>query len=88
MLQWITKLIAKFDGRLVDKSEIWMKGTSQVSSGGRVEHEIFLWQNVIVMVFEVKHTLGAGKQLDCAAQVMCELHCAYSFTILWTENVE
>jgi len=31
---------------------------------------------VIVMVFEVKHTLGAGKQLDCVAQVMCELHSA------------
>jgi hypothetical protein len=89
MLQWITKLIAKFDGRVVDKSETWMKGTSQVSSGGRVEHEIFLWQNVIVMVFEVKHTLGARKQLDdCVAQVMCEFHCAYSFTILWTENIE
>jgi hypothetical protein len=50
-----------------------MKGTSQISSGGRVEHEIFLWQNVIVMLFEVKHTLGAGKQLDdCVAQVMGE----------------
>ena len=60
----ITMLIAKFGGRLVDKSETWMKGTSQVSSGGRVEHEIFLWQNVIMIVFEVKHTLGAGKQLD------------------------
>ena len=81
--QWITKLIAKFDGRLVDKSETWMKGTSQISSGGRVEHEIFLWQNVIVMVFEVKHNLGAGKQLDdCVAQVMCELHCASLRTIL------
>jgi archaellin len=56
----ITMLIAKFGGRLVDKSETWMKGTSQVSSGGRVEHEIFLWQNVIMIAFEVKHTLGAG----------------------------
>jgi hypothetical protein len=56
-----------------------MKGTSQVSSGGRAEHEIFLWQNVIVMVFEVKYALGTGKQLDdCVAQVMCELHCTYS----------
>jgi hypothetical protein len=77
--KWIATLIAKFDGRLVDKSETWMKGTSQVSSGGRVEHEIFLWQNVIVMVFEVKYALGTGKQLDdCVAQVMCELHCTSS----------
>ena len=79
--KWIATLIAKFDGRLVDKSETWMKGTSQVSSRGRVEHEIFLWQNVIVMVFEVKYALGTGKQLDdCVTQVMCELHCMSSST--------
>lgn len=79
--KWIATLIAKFDGRLVDKSETWMKVTSQVSSGGRVEHEIFLWQNVIVMAFEVKYALGTGKQLDdCVAQVMCKLHCTSSMT--------
>jgi len=77
--KWIATLIAEFDGRLVDKSETWMKGTSQVSSGDRVEHEIFLWQNVIMMVCEVKYALVTGKQLDdCVAQVMCELHCTYS----------
>jgi hypothetical protein len=66
-----------------------MKGTSQISSGGRVEHEIFLWQNVIVMVFEVKHTFGAGKQLDdCVAQVMCELHCASLRIILSVTNID
>jgi len=66
-----------------------MKGTSQISLGGRVEYEIFLWQNVIVMVFEVKHTLRAGKQLDdCVAQVMCELHCASLWIILPVTNID
>ena len=87
--KWIATLIAKFDGRLVDKSETWMKGTSQVSSGGRVGHEIFLWQNVIVMVFEVKYALGTGKQLDdCVSQVMCELHCTSSPTISYSAEFD
>jgi hypothetical protein len=50
-----------------------MPGTPLV---GRVEHEFFVWEQVILMVFEVKHMLGTGKQLDdYVAQVMCEMCC-------------
>lgn len=69
------KLLAQFDGRLTDKPQATMKGTPRVSPGGRVEHEIFLLSNVVVMVFEVKFLLASGKALnDCVAQVMCEMH--------------
>jgi hypothetical protein len=55
-----------------------MPGT-ELSSGGRVEHEVFMWERVIVFLIEVKLEVMTGpKYGDFLAQVMCELECSYS----------
>jgi hypothetical protein len=52
-----------------------MPGT-ELSSGGRVEHEVFMWERVIVFLIEVKLEVMSGpKYWNFLAQVMCELEC-------------
>ena len=60
-----------------------MPGT-ELSSGGRVEHEVFMWERVIVFLIEVKLEVMSGptKYWDFLAQVMCELECSYITTHL------
>lgn len=49
IIQWLPEIIPLFFGRLYDRCEKPMPGT-ELSSGGRVEHEVFMWERVIVYV--------------------------------------
>ncbi|KIM83241.1 hypothetical protein PILCRDRAFT_7198 [Piloderma croceum F 1598] len=73
---WLPEIIPLFLGRLYDRSEKPMPGT-ELSSGGRVEHEVFMWERVIVFLIEVKLEVMSGpKYWNFLAQVMCELESA------------
>lgn len=48
-----------------------------------MEHEVFMWERVIVFLIEVKLEVMTGpKYWDFLAQVMCELECSYITTHL------
>ena len=49
-----------------------MPGTSQ-TSGGEVEHEVYMLQGIILLVVELK--LAFKDELDHIAQVLLELAC-------------
>ena len=82
IIQWLPEIIPLFFGRLYDRcaSEKPMPGT-ELSSGGRVEHEVFMWERVIVFLIKVKlevmPVMSGPKYWDFLAQVMCELECSY-----------
>jgi hypothetical protein len=57
---------------VVDKPEKPMPGTSQ-TSGGKVEHEVYMLQGIILLVVELK--LAFKDELDHIAQVLLELAC-------------
>lgn len=63
-------MCALFKGRVVDKPE--KPGTSQ-TSGGEVEHEVYMLQGIILLVVELK--LAFKDELDHIAQVLLELAC-------------
>lgn len=65
--------MAIFTGRAYDAAEKLMPATS-VTTGGRIEHEVFIWERVIVLVIEVKLDLCSAEiHHNQLAQVMCEL---------------
>ena len=77
IIQWLPELIPLFLGRLNDRCEKPIPVT-ELSSGGRVEHKVFMWERVIVFLIEVKLEVMSGpKYWDFLAQVMCELECSY-----------
>lgn len=64
-------------GRMTDQPESTMEKTV-ISGGGRVEHEIFVWESSLVVVIEAKGHLGPIMRLEhqnAVAQVMAELNC-------------
>ena len=68
IIQWLPEIIPLFFGRLYDRCEKPMPGT-ELSSGGRVEHEVFMWERVIVFLIEVKLEVMTGpKYWDFLAQ--------------------
>ena len=70
IIQWLREIIPLFFGRLYDRCKKPMPGT------GRVEHEVFMWEGVIVFLIEVKlEVMGGPRYWDFLAQVMCELEC-------------
>ncbi|KAK2459801.1 hypothetical protein APHAL10511_008233 [Amanita phalloides] len=63
-----------FKGRLVDKPESSMPKTP-ATSRGEVEHEVYMIQGIILLVFELK--LAFKDERDHIAQVLLELDSAY-----------
>lgn len=51
--QWHVPVCALFKGRVVDKPKHPMLGTPE-TSGGEVEHEVYMLQGVILLVIELK----------------------------------
>jgi hypothetical protein len=70
---------ALFKGRVVDRPEKPMPGTSETSGGDlaactvRVEHEVYMQQGVILLVVELN--LAFKDERDHVAQVLLELAC-------------
>jgi hypothetical protein len=63
-------MCALFKGRVVDKAEEPMPGTSETS---RVEHEVYTLQCIILLVMELN--LAFKDEKDHFAQVLLELAC-------------
>jgi hypothetical protein len=70
--QWYVPICALFAGRLIDKPETPMPATPE-TSGGQVEHEVFLFNNLILFLVEMKHSLTATQGYH--AQVLLGLLC-------------
>ena len=68
-MQWYIPICSLFNGRLIDKPETSMPETS----GGEIEHEIFLFGNIILLVVEMKATFKNA--WDYYAQVLLGLVC-------------
>jgi hypothetical protein len=53
---------------------------NMISSGGRVEHQIYAWLSVVLLLVEVKVDCSqtADYSRKCMAQVIAELLCAGS----------
>jgi len=72
--QWHVPLCQLFRGRIIDKPEQRMPGTN-LTSGGRVEHELFvLNQGIILLVYELKLIIHGVVGQEEAAQVFLEMH--------------
>ena len=54
IIQWLREIIPLFFGCLYDRCEKPMPGT------GQVEHEVFMWERVIVFLIEVKLEVMGG----------------------------
>jgi hypothetical protein len=56
------------------------------TSGGEVEHEIFLFDNLVILVIEMKSALKSAR--DYYAQVLLELVCeTLSFVTSYTPHL-
>jgi len=71
---WHVPVCAPFKGRLVDKPKSSMPETLE-TSGGEVEHEVYMIEGIILLVFELKLEFKNNK--DHIAQVLLELVSAY-----------
>jgi hypothetical protein len=69
-MQWYVPICTLFAGRLIDKPETPLPATPE-TSGGQFEHEVFLFNNLILLVVEMKHSFMATR--DYYAQVLLEL---------------
>jgi hypothetical protein len=67
---------ALFRGRIVDKPEAPMPETPE-TSGGEVEHEVYMLEGIILLVVELKFAMKY--EMDNVAQVLLELACEYHF---------
>jgi hypothetical protein len=67
---------ALFRGRIVDKPETPMPETPE-TSGGQVEHEVYMLEGIILLVVELKFSMIY--EMDDVAQVLLELACEYQF---------
>ena len=65
-----------FNGRLVDKTESPMPETRE-SLIGKIEHKVFMFDNLILLVVEMKHSDSESFMTpqDSFAQVFLELLC-------------
>ena len=55
------------------------------TSGGEIEHEVFLFSNLILLIIEMKFTLKNA--WDCFAQVLLELVCEiFSFIVTYSTS--
>jgi len=75
---WHVPICGLFKGRVVDKPESPMPGTPE-TSGGEVEHEVYMLQGILLLVIELK--LAFKTELDSVAQVLLELASAYKLNI-------
>ena len=71
-VQWHVPVCALFKGRVVDKPENLMPATPETSGGG-VEHQVFMLQGIILLVMELR--LSFKNEMDHVAQVLLELLC-------------
>jgi len=71
---WHVPVCALFKGRLVDRPESSMPETPE-TSGGKVEHEVYMVEGIILLVFELK--LEFKNERDHVSQVLLELVSAY-----------
>ncbi|KAJ7092644.1 hypothetical protein C8R44DRAFT_405850 [Mycena epipterygia] len=66
-------LVCLFGGLLRDKPERSVPGT-EISSGGKIEGEVFCHTEMLIFIRELKHRAQLQKKfLDSLAQVLCEL---------------
>jgi len=72
IVQWHVPVCALFKGRVVDKPKHHTPGTPE-TSGGEVEHEVYMLQGIILLVVELK--LAFKDEMDHIAQVLLELAC-------------
>jgi len=72
--QWHVPVCALFKGRIVDRLEHPMPETPE-TSGGWVEHEVYMIEGIILIVIELK--LRFKDLRDHAAQLLLELVCKY-----------
>jgi hypothetical protein len=70
--QWHVPVCALFKGRLIDRPDAPMLGTPE-TSGGEVEHDIYMLEGTILLVFELK--LAFRNEMDHIAQVLLGLIC-------------
>jgi len=75
-MQWYVPICSLFNGRLVNKPETPIPETS----GGEIEHEVYLFNNLILLVIEMKFT--PNNTWDYFAQVLLELFCETFFSFL------
>jgi hypothetical protein len=70
----------------VDKPELPMPETPE-TSGGQIEHEVYMLEGIILLVVELK--LAMISELDHIAQVLLELVCEYRFFLrkYWDSNI-
>jgi len=71
-LQWHVPVCALFKGRIVDRPEHPMPDAPE-TSGGSVEHEVYMMEGIILIVIELK--LYFKDLRDHFAQVLLELAC-------------
>jgi hypothetical protein len=71
-VQWHVPVCALFKGRLVDQPETSMPETPE-TSGGEAEHEVYMGEGILLLVFELK--LEFKREKDHVAQVLLELAC-------------
>jgi hypothetical protein len=74
--QWYVPVCSLFSGHLVDKPENPMPSTPE-TPGGEVEHEVFLFNNLILFIIEMK--FATEDERDYYAQVLLELVCKSFF---------
>ncbi|KAF8806483.1 hypothetical protein BYT27DRAFT_7257207 [Phlegmacium glaucopus] len=71
---WHVPVCALFKGRVVDKPKHSMPRTPE-TSGGNVEHKVYMLQGIILLVVELK--LAIKDEMEHVAQVLLELISAY-----------
>jgi hypothetical protein len=82
--QWYVSVCSLFNGCLVDKPETSMPETPE-TSGGEVKHKVFLFDNLILLVIEMKFTLKHTQ--DYYAKVLLELVCVtFSFVVSYSTS--
>ncbi|KAJ6577586.1 hypothetical protein B0H19DRAFT_563927 [Mycena capillaripes] len=79
-------LVCLFGGILRDRPEQHISGT-ELSSGGRIEGEIFCQEKLLLFVKELKHDVKV-KFAKALAQVLCELFAAWHFNRRYNKDVE
>jgi hypothetical protein len=65
--------VCLFGGVLRDRPEKSVPGTD-LSSGGKVEGEVFCKDQMLIFLRELKHRLGGKEFADYVAQVICQIY--------------
>ncbi|KAJ7848084.1 hypothetical protein B0H13DRAFT_2362113 [Mycena leptocephala] len=69
-------IVCLFGGVLRDRPEKSVPGTD-LSSGGKVEGEVFCKDQMLIFLRELKHRLGGKEFADHVAQVICEIYAVW-----------